>query len=79
MGIDRGPEGVGWQVRRIEDAAAANSASVDQERTPVRRQPGPGGVGTVAGTCPATGLSHEGSCKTGACNHAVCKHAIVIT
>ena len=33
VGIDRGPEGVGWQVRRIEDAAAANSASVDQERT----------------------------------------------
>ena len=33
MGIDRGPDGVGWQVRRIEDAAAANSAAVDQERT----------------------------------------------
>jgi len=33
VGIDRGPDGVGWQVRRIEDAAAANSAAVDQERT----------------------------------------------
>ena len=32
-GIDRGPEGVGWQVRRVEDAAAANSAAADQERT----------------------------------------------
>lgn len=33
MGIDRGPDGVGWQVRRIEDAAAAHSAAADQERT----------------------------------------------
>ena len=33
MGIGRGPDGVGWQVRRVDDAAAANSASVDQERT----------------------------------------------
>ncbi len=33
VGIDRGPQGVGWQVRRVEDAGAANSAAVDQERT----------------------------------------------
>jgi len=33
VGIGRGPEGIGWQVHRIEDAGAANSAAVDQERT----------------------------------------------
>ena len=33
VGIDRGPDGVGWQVRRIDDAAAAHSAAADQERT----------------------------------------------
>ena len=33
VGIDMGSQGVGWQVRRVEDAAAANTAAADQERT----------------------------------------------
>ena len=33
VGIDMGPQGTGWQVRRVEDAAAANTAAADQERT----------------------------------------------
>jgi hypothetical protein len=33
VGIDMGSQGAGWQVRRIDDAAAANTAAADQDRT----------------------------------------------